>query len=706
MKTGRGVVAGHDPPTMNLARFACSVVLSASVTTVVFGADDILVADFEGQTYGDWQVAGEAFGPGPAKGTLPRQMRVSGFKGERLVNSFFKGDRTVGTLTSPAFKIERPFIKFLIGGGGYKNETYMQLLIAGKPVRTALGPNSRPGGSERLAPMSWDVREFLGRKAVIRIVDQRRGGWGHINVDHIVQSDTEVKLLDARRTIKLTDRYLHLPIRTGAKKSRLKVLLDGRSIREMDVELAVGEKPSLVAAIDLMGWIGKTVTLDAGKIYGEVNPLDAVKQSRALPNRDGIYKEPIRPLFHFTSKIGWLNDPNGLVYHQGVWHLFYQHNPYGWNWGNMHWGHATSRDLFHWQEQGDAIFPWADTKAMAFSGCAVIDQKNTSGFGGPGDPPLIVSLTDTGAGEVIGYSMDNGRTIKLYEGNPVITHKGRDPKIIWHEPTRRWVMALYDEFEGKRWIAFYSSPDLKKWTLHSRLEGYYECPDLFELPVDGDKSKTRWVVYGADGKYAVGSFDGKTFTPDHEGKHQIWYGNFYAAQTYDNTPKGRRIQIGWGRGITFPNMPFNQQMCVPVELTLRTTDEGIRMFAEPVSELENLKGKATRPDKLDAEAFAIDVRYDVSDNPVARLRIRGVDVSYDGEKNLLICGGKRASLNPDNGKIRLMILGDRGSLEVFANDGRVAVSHGVLLDKGKPVFAVDGKHSHLRVTSHPLKPIW
>ncbi len=691
---------------MNRTGLACFVALVAISIATVPAAEDLLVADFEGTTYGDWKTDGEAFGPGPAKGTLPRQMRVSGFRGKGLVNSFFKGDGTVGTLTSPPFTIRRPFLKFLIGGGGYQGETYMELLADGKQVRTALGPNTRSGGSERLTPMSLNVREFMERDVVIRIVDKRRGGWGHINVDHIVQSDTEVKSVDARRTVKVTQRFLHLPIKTGAAKRRLKVLINDKSIREMDVELAVGEKPDFLAAVDLMRWIGKIITLDAGRIYGDVNPLDVVEQSHALPNRGGIYHERIRPQFHFTSKIGWLNDPNGLVYHQGEWHLYYQHNPYGWNWGNMHWGHAVSKDLFHWRELGDAIIPWADTKAMAFSGCAVIDHRNTSGFGGPGDPPLIVSLTDTGAGEIIGYSMDNGRTIKLYDGNPVIQHKGRDPKIIWHEPTKRWVMALYDEFDGKQWMAFYSSPNLKQWKLHSRIEGYYECPDLFELPVDGDKSRTRWAIYGADGKYAIGGFDGKEFTPDHEGKHQVWFGNFYAAQTYDNTPKGRRIQIGWGRGIIFPNMPFNQQMCVPVELTLRSTEEGIRMFAEPVSELEKLKGKPTRPDKLDTDAFAIDVRYRVRDNPVVRLKIRGVEVSYDRDKSLLICGNKHAPLKPVQGNVRLLILGDRGSLEVFANNGRVALSHGVLLDRSRPLFALEGKHTGLKVSSYPIRSVW
>ena len=163
-------------------------------------------------------------------------------------------------------------------------------------------------------------------------------------------------------------------------------------------------------------------------------------------------------------------------------------------------------------------------------------------------------------------------------------HQGRDPKLLWHKPSNRWVMAVYDEFEGKQWIAFHSSPDLKKWTFESRIDGFFECPDLFELPVSGKPGESRWVLYAADGAYVLGQFDGKKFTPDSTQKQRVWYGNFYAAQTFSDTPDGRRIQIGWGSGIAFPGMPFNQQMTIPCELTLHSTGEGLRMFARPVAE--------------------------------------------------------------------------------------------------------------------------
>ena len=199
----------------------CGILLAVALQA----GDDILLADFEGETYGEWKVAGEAFGSGPARGTLPHQMEVSGFQGRGLVNSFFKGDGSVGTLTSPPFRVRRPYLNFLIGGGGYEGETCMNLLVDGKVVRTAAGPNTVPGGSEALEWASWDVAEFSGKEAVIQVVDRRTGGWGHINVDHVVQSDRRKAAPQgkgpAEREILLDKAFLNLPVKNGARKCRL-----------------------------------------------------------------------------------------------------------------------------------------------------------------------------------------------------------------------------------------------------------------------------------------------------------------------------------------------------------------------------------------------------------------------------------------------------------------------------------------------------
>jgi len=288
--------------------------------------DDVLVADFEGKDYGAWTATGTAFGSGPAQGTLPNQMPVSGFLGKGLVNSYLGGDAATGTLTSPPFTIERKALNFLIGGGRHPGETGINLLIDGKVVRSATGRDS-----EQLDWDGWDVGTLAGKSAVLEIVDRATGGWGHINVDQIVQSDVRKTV---GREIVVSSRYLHLPVKTGQPKRVMKLLVDGAVVREFEIELA--EKgPQFWASVDVGAWKGKTLSMEPA--------LDSVKQSDELP----VVDDSQRPQFHFTSRVGWLNDPNGMVWSQGEWHLYYQHNPYGWAWGNMHWGHAVSKDLLH-----------------------------------------------------------------------------------------------------------------------------------------------------------------------------------------------------------------------------------------------------------------------------------------------------------------------------------------------------------------------
>ncbi|MBW3540866.1 MAG: GH32 C-terminal domain-containing protein [Planctomycetes bacterium] len=674
---------------------------------------DALVADFESETWGEWKSSGEAFGSGPAEGTLPGQMQVSGYRGKRLVNSFYKGDGTTGTLSSPAFRIERRYLNFLIGGGGYAGETCMNLVIDGKVVRTATGPNTRPGGSEALDWHSWDVSELEGRTASLEIVDRRTGGWGHINVDHIVQSDRRLQAEPAARELVIAQRYLHLPVKNGAAKRRMKFVVDDRTVREFDIELA-DDQPDFLVFSDVAAFSGRTLRIEVDRLPADSMGLDSIRQSDELPAADTLYRERHRPQFHFTSRRGWLNDPNGLVYHDGEWHLFYQHNPYGIEWGNMHWGHAVSRDLVHWRELPVALYPqrYGD---WCFSGSGLIDERNTSGLGNGGRPPLIVAYTSTGRGEAIAFSHDRGRTFAEIDENPVVRHRGRDPKIIWHPPTERWVMAVYDEADDRQSIAFYASPDLKSWQYASRIDGFFECPDLFELPVDGDPQAMRWVLYAADGKYVLGRFDGREFHAGGE-RHTLWHGNFYAAQTFSNAPGGRRIQIGWGRGITFPGMPFNQQMTVPVELALRTTDAGVRMFAEPVPEIgevrhkthswRNLTGRSTL-DGIGSELLDIEARFEV-DRSACGLVIHGVPVMYDPAKRELTCHRITAPLEPAGGRIDLRILVDRGSLEIFGNRGRVALSVGLLPPedrRGVAIVAVEGT-SLESLTIHELRSAW
>jgi fructan beta-fructosidase len=692
--------------------------------------EDIMIADFEGDTYGAWKTTGTAFGPGPARGTLPGQMTVTGCEGKGLVNSFHGGDASTGTLESPPFEIKRRYVNFLIGGGKYPGRTCLELLVDGKPVRVATGPNDQPGGSERLDWASWEVADFLGKTAILRIIDLQTGGWGHINVDQIVQSETNRGPQPVKRQFVLNHRFIHLPVKRDAPPRSVKYTAEEHTLSVFEIRLPErGQAADFWVFIEEPETKGQTISFETTLPAGST-ALGAITQSDDPPGADTMYREKLRPQIHFTSRRGWLNDPNGLVWNGGQYHLFYQHNPFGWEWGNMHWGHAVSPDLLHWTELPQAISP-RQFGDWAFSGSAVVDHDDRAGFGrtdrsgapGQGKGAIVAAFTSTGRGECIAHydPSDSRQRFYEYDKNPVVKHQGRDPRLLWHKQSGRWIMAVYDEFEGKQWIAFHSSPDLKAWTFESRIEGFFECPDLFELAVAGQPGRSRWALYGGDGAYLLGQFDGKKFTPDSITKERTWYGNFYAAQTFSDTADGRRIQIGWGNGITFPGMPFNQQMTIPCELTLRSKDEGIRMFAVPVAELATLRLRKIALEDQDPSSiaksltgifgdfFEIRAIADVAGDAVLTLTVRGVPIIYDVAKKTLTCGDKTAPLAPESDRLTLQILVDRGSIEIFGNDGRVAISHGVIPQRGvRPISAsVSGQSARFRLFEvNELKSVW
>ncbi len=685
------------------------ILLVALAAVNLRAAEDIVFADFEGENYGAWTAAGTAFGSGPAKGTLPGQMAVEGFAGKGLVNSFKDGDKSTGKLTSPEFKIERKFISFLIGGGGFEGKTCMNLLVEGKAARTATGPNTEPGGSERLEGSGWDVSDLAGKTARLAIVDGATGGWGHINIDQIVFTDTKPPMVskirsNIKREIAVNQRWLNFPVKNGGKKRVVTIHVDGKVERRFDIELA-DSAADWMAPLDVSAWKGKTLTVGVNQLPEDSKALESIAQSNEYP-AEALYEETLRPQFHFSAKRGWLNDPNGLAFANGEYHLFFQHNPYGWGWGNMHWGHATSTDLVHWKEHGEALYP--DELGPMFSGSAVVDEKNTSGFGRDGKAPIVLIYTAAGNPSVqcIAHSVD-GRTFTKFSGNPVlkqITPGNRDPKVFWHEPTQKWVMALYVGVgkkgeKNEHTIQFFTSPNLKEWTHASTIDGFFECPDIFELPLDGDAAKKKWVLTAASSDYMIGAFDGQKFTPE-TGKLKGNFGRgFYAAQTFDHEPKGRRIQIGWLQAPS-PGMPFNQCMSLPMELTLRTTAEGPRLARAPVEELKQLRGKKEGFElKVEtegeiekflnegmllqrAELMEANVEVAIAGGKEVRLELRGVPISYDMAKQELEVDKQRAHVPLRDNKLHFSFFLDRTTFELFANEGLVYIPVPVQKKKG------------------------
>jgi sucrose-6-phosphate hydrolase SacC (GH32 family) len=442
------------------------------------------------------------------------------------------------------------------------------------------------------------------------------------------------------------------------------------------------------------------------------------------------YQEAYRPQFHFTPKTNWTNDPNGLIHYKGEFHLFFQHNPSGIDWGNMTWGHAVSTDLVHWKQLPHAIHP--DELGTIFSGSGVVDWNNTGGFQTSDEAVLVNFYTSAGSHapkevpftQSIAYSNDRGRNWTKYEGNPVIGHivgSNRDPKVIWHEPTQKWVMALY--LDQNDYVLF-GSTNLKEWTRLSDLQiPDTECPDIFELPVDGDPDNTKWVFWGAAGKYYVGNFDGTTFTPEGDAQRSDYGANFYAAQTWSDVPEfdGRRIQIAWMSGSNPPDMPFNQQMSFPCKLTLRTTAEGIRLHREPVAEIENIHAYthawsdlSLKPDEdplagLTGELFDIRAEIALNDAAAVGFKIRGQDIRYDVASQQLTFLERSGPLAPQDGKICLQILVDRISIEAFGNDGELSMTsyfHPDLDNADIGTYAEGNTATLVSLKVHELRSSW
>ena len=450
------------------------------------------------------------------------------------------------------------------------------------------------------------------------------------------------------------------------------------------------------ASLDVSAWKGRKAQVqivDQARVgWGYISVADVVQTDhpvRPPPKFEPLYHETLRPQFHFTARQwtvdkaapqqreeGWMNDPNGLIYDAGEYHLFSQ------RWAKC-WIHAVSKDLLHWTELPPAFWETEEGSGTQ-SGTAVIDWKNTSGLSSdPATPPFICFWpTWDNATQNICYSLDHGRTFKPYEKNPVLRHGERDPKVFWYEPTKSWVMFLYDHNTYR----IFTSPNLLAWTdTGNTVPNSHECPDIFQLPVDGDRSKLKWVLIRGNGNYSLGQFDGTRFTEETPQMPCDGGPNFYATQTWNEMPDGRRVQIAWMQGGTYPGMPFNQQMTFPREFTLRTTPAGLRLFREPIREIASLHGaeddwpvvqlKDGQAINLRSagECFHLQADVQIPAGTTVVLHLCGNDLLLTSDG--IECGNHVATQGP---LAHIEVLVDRTSIEVFGNHGEVSLSHCVL----------------------------
>jgi sucrose-6-phosphate hydrolase SacC (GH32 family) len=416
------------------------------------------------------------------------------------------------------------------------------------------------------------------------------------------------------------------------------------------------------------------------------------------------YDEPYRGQFHFSAPMGWLNDANGMWFDAGLYHLSYQAWPYELGGAAKVWGHASSPDLVHWTHWPIMLHPDVNVPGDAWSGSTVVDVDNTSGLKA-GDADVLITLyTCTTLGTCLAYSNDRGITWKEYDDNPLAlgtnnNNSSRDPHVFWHEPSKKWVTALYEDFDGGGagfvGTAFYTSSDLKSWSKVSSLAFGFECPDIYELPIDGNAGSTKWVLQDAAGDYLLGSFDGQKFTPDsNEAKNMDSSSTFYASQTFyrRSFPDQRVVQMPWLRHFDHQGKtaPWNQAIGFPLQVELKTFPDGLHVARTPVAEIEKLYeasqalGAKVTPSGqnalagLSSKTFDLSFVLDAAQSKASALELKLGDLTI-----AIDFAGKKAfgrTFSVLDGKVTVRVLRDWGQLEIFVNDGQIVHTDAVLFD--------------------------
>jgi len=508
-------------------------------------------------------------------------------------------------------------------------------------------------------------------------------------------------------TPKAEGRYLWLPIEEKAPEGKVQVIVDGVLQMEQNVRMA-REGVDYYVPLDLQSYQHK----GALRVSVQNVPTGSICFTKLAQNSDADYAliaEKYRPLYHHTPKRGWMNDPNGMFYKDGVWNLYYQYNPYGSMWGNMHWGHSTSTDLIHWKDEGIALAP--DAWGTMFSGSCVVTDKGVTAFYTASRPTPFGGDVQA---QCLAFSADGGKTFKKFEGNPVVTSEAkdfRDPNVFWHEPTQRWIMILAVGQE----MQLFSSADMKSWQYESSFgkeygnhDGVWECPDLF--PLSGNtaghgtaEGEGKWVLLcninpggpfgGSATQYFVGSFDGKKFTCESKPEVTKWldYGkDHYATVSFYNAPEQRRVVLAWMSNWQYanqvPTLQFRSANSIARDLGLFTFGGESYVSVKPSKEMLSVRGKKLKQ-PTEACEIVVDVKsqaeivlsnakgeqvvmtYDAAKQTFAMDRTKSGDVSFSKDFPCVTTA-------PTYGKVRqLRLFVDRCSIEAFDAEGKMAMTN-------------------------------
>ena len=524
-------------------------------------------------------------------------------------------------------------------------------------------------------------------------------------------------------------KYLLIPVQENAEMANVKVIADNKQVKTINIKLANNHIDYLVP-LDLQEFAGeKSLALDIHvngtyRTDGGIASFGCWKKMQFSDIYDISNREQYRPIYHHTPAYGWMNDPNGMFYKDGVWHLYFQHNPFGSQWENMTWGHSTSTDLVHWTFEGDPVQP--DVWGAIFSGSAVVDKENTAGFGKDAVVALYTSAAESQI-QSMAYSTDNGKTFTKYEGNPVITSNVpdfRDPHMFWNEDIKMWNMIL----AAGQHMEIYTSDNLKEWKLESSFGaeygnhgGVWECPDLMKMKVKGT-DKEKWMLIcninpggpfgGSATQYFIGDFDGYKFVCDTKPEVTKWmdYGkDHYATVTFDNAPDGRHVAIAWMSNWQYANLVPTKQYrscnSIPRDLGLFEYDGDIYCSVLPSPEMTAAR-KTKKPGKAITEAceLIVNPKRDVTIITLSNDKGEEVVMKYDAKAKTFSMdrtnSGKMdfstdfpaVTEAPTFGKIsQLRIFIDKSSIEVFDAEGKMAMTNLVFPNKPYNKVTIQGK---------------